>query len=263
MDLLISAVTHRSGSTLLQRIFNARKENLIWGEQGGALSHFVSLRNSVLNYSENMAFERENYFNNNEDPNTWIACMTPSKKYLESAIKEMVDCFFKKYYDEFRVGHDFIGFKEVRYGVEELKLFRSCFPAATIILLVRNPIDTWKSAIGTDWYMREEGGLEPFVKKWVNHSESYINYSQNDSRTYLIRYEDIFSNLETRNTIKTIGNIDDHEIDAVLKKKLYSSSTTISDSDTHYILLHCRRVVEKLGYCINEYNDSEILIGTK
>ena len=40
LNLIILSANHRAGSTLLQRICNARKGTLIWGEHGGSLSYF-------------------------------------------------------------------------------------------------------------------------------------------------------------------------------------------------------------------------------
>ncbi len=39
MDLAIFATSQRAGSTLVQRIFNARPKTLVWGEGGRVLSY--------------------------------------------------------------------------------------------------------------------------------------------------------------------------------------------------------------------------------
>lgn len=142
MDIIISSNTHRTGSTLIQRIFNAREETLIWGEHGGALSSFIDIYNKLTHFSRFSETERQNYFGNNEDPNQWIASMTPEMDYVEQSIVNSVRVFLDSLYKQYRDTHDTIGFKEVRYGKQELELFKRCYPEAKIVLLVRHPLDT-------------------------------------------------------------------------------------------------------------------------
>src|SRR5699024_4892060 len=140
MDIMLSSATHRSGSTLLQRIFNARKKTLIWGENGGCLTLFSSIHHNALYYANHSRQERANYFNNGEDPNHWIATMTPPKENVTESLIHSVKAFHEQLYEEgYRDTHDLIGYKEVRYGEPELNLFRMCYPKSAIVLLIRHP----------------------------------------------------------------------------------------------------------------------------
>jgi len=47
LQLVILSANHRAGSTLLQRICNARQGTLIWGEHGGVLRHYAEVFSGV------------------------------------------------------------------------------------------------------------------------------------------------------------------------------------------------------------------------
>src|SRR3972149_1198387 len=98
IDLIISGATHRSGSTLLQRIFNARKKTLIWGEHVGCLTDFCKTYDKIKYFSERYKRQREIYFSSGENPNYWNPNMTPDVSYLESAMINCVKTFFDTLY---------------------------------------------------------------------------------------------------------------------------------------------------------------------
>ena len=77
LNLIILSANHRAGSTLLQRICNARKGTLIWGEHGGALRYFSEIYASAGYFAVAGAQERDDYFRQDENPNLWIASMSP------------------------------------------------------------------------------------------------------------------------------------------------------------------------------------------
>ena len=51
LNLLVLSATPRAGSTLLQRICNARKGTLIWGEQAGLLKRFADIYMDAAQFS--------------------------------------------------------------------------------------------------------------------------------------------------------------------------------------------------------------------
>src|SRR5699024_5691787 len=157
---------HRSGSTLLQRIFNARQKTLIWGENGGCLTDFYNMHQHALYYADHSKQERAKYFHGGEDPNHWIATMTPPEKRVTESLIHTVKAFHKQLYEKgFRDTHDLIGYKEVRYQEEELNLLRMCYPDCTIVLLIRHPLDVWKSVSQNAKFKRYQS-VQKFTSLW-------------------------------------------------------------------------------------------------
>lgn len=257
MDLIISAATQRTGSTMVQRIFNRRKETLIWGEHGGVLSDFKHIYDSARHFSEASAEERQNYFNNNEDANQWIANMSPEMAYVDKAVEAAVRSFFDKLYEQYRDSHDMIGFKEVRYG-EELSLFKRCYPDCRIVLVVRNPVDIWDSmhrSVKTRLMAALKKQTNPWdtlhqlILRW-NHNVSYhLQEIENNSNAHLFKYEDIVQKDEkTLKKLSELAKLTRKDIDSVLSVKLLSTSRGIGLKDKLYIRQKCKENMEKLGY---------------
>lgn len=245
MDIIISSATHRSGSTLLQRLLNARKKTLIWGEQDGLLTHFYHIHKNLKHYSVDLDKQRLNYFNNKEDPNQWIACMNPEITVIDEAVANSVKALFYSLYEEGRGEHDLIGFKEVRYGEKELSLFRRCYPNTTILLLVRNPLDVWKSMLGAGL----GDNVANFTRTWNQHTTDYLHFSKNDPLAFLIKYEDLINQEPaTINQISELGQLTNEEMEQVLSKKISSTQKVISPSDKKFILDECGEIMKHYNY---------------
>lgn len=244
MNLIISAMEYRTGSTLLQRICNARKETLIWGEHGGILINFADTLRLLRHFSSYSAQEREIYFGRGEDPNTWIANMTPDLEYVEEAVVCSIKTMFDKLYAPYRDTHDIIGFKEVRYGLPEIELFRMCYPEADIFLLVRHPVDIWKSG---SW---ENISPEQFIKKWNRNARHYFELHQKDPFCHLINYEDIVNKKPLSiQLIQEKARVTMKQIKYVLE---YRTTSTRKDNIPGEIkqLIHegCKEAMHLLGY---------------
>lgn len=249
LDLLISSATHRSGSTLVQRIFNARKKTLIWGENGGYLTDFCNIYKNALHYSKTFGDVRESYFNEGQNPNQWLACMTPKPEVLRHSIIHSVKALdHLMYVEEYKDTFDMIGYKEVRYGREELEWFRACYPDCPVILLVRHPASVWKS-LSRRAKKERYGSIEGFCKLWSDHVNEYVELSEKDSKMHLMRYEDLVSRKkETLKFIKTIGKLTDGDIEKVLAVKISSSSKPIPQKVSQRITKLCEVAMKKVGY---------------
>ena len=249
MDLLISSATHRSGSTLIQRIFNARKKTLIWGENGGCLTDFCRMYNNALHYSEAFKDVREMYFKEGQDPNQWIACMTPKAEWLKKTVIQTVrDFHYMLYVKEHEKDFDKIGYKEVRYGKEELQLFRECFPDCPIILLIRHPVAVWKS-VSRRARNERYGSLEAFCSLWKSRVKEYIELAEKDPKVHFIRYEDVVSGKKkVINLIKDVGQLGDEQIKKVLDVKISSSSKRTPPREISKINALCENVMREVGY---------------
>lgn len=71
--------------------------------------------------------------------------MSPSQEHLEAAVTASVRAFLDTFYRELRDTKDLVGFKEVRDGRAELELVRRAYPDAQVVLLLRDPVDVWRS----------------------------------------------------------------------------------------------------------------------
>ncbi|HET7579655.1 MAG TPA: sulfotransferase [Bacillales bacterium] len=249
MDLLISSATHRSGSTLIQRIFNARARTLIWGENGGCLTDYCHIYNNALHYSETFKDVRNAYFNEGQNPNQWIACMTPRPEILRKAVIQSIKTLNDQLYvDEHRDAFDMIGYKEVRYGKEELELFRECYPGCPVILLIRHPVSVWKS-VSPRAKKERYGSFQGFSELWTNRVEEYLDLSAKDPDMHLIKYEDVIAKeTKTLDLIKSIGSLKDDEIEKVLAVRVSSSSKPIHRGVNKGILKLCENTMIKAGY---------------
>ncbi|RST76327.1 hypothetical protein D4T97_006020 [Siminovitchia acidinfaciens] len=249
MDLLISAATHRSGSTLIQRIFNARPKTIIWGENGGCLTDYCNIYNNALHYSETFKDVRESYFNGGQNPNQWIACMTPRPEVLRSSIIHSVKALnYLLYVEEHRDSFDMFGYKEVRYGKEELELFRECYPDSPVILLIRHPVSVWKS-VSPRAKKERYGSIEGFSDLWTKRVNDYLKLSAEDSNMHLIHYEKVVArDMETLDLIKSIGRLSDEEIEKVLAVKVSSSSKPTPRAISQGIMRLCKDTMIKAGY---------------
>ncbi|RSL30117.1 sulfotransferase [Salibacterium salarium] len=246
MNVIVCAVTHRSGSTLLQRVLNARKKTLIWGQHDRCLKDFIHIYQKINGSQKKFDYQRQKYFTNNEDPNTSIANMTPGNSYLKDALHSSVKEFFETFYSEYNERHDVIGFKEVLYGKEEITLFQEAFPDCKVVLLVRHPVDIWKSLLGKKW---NPFTVESFSEIWNKNASDYMELAENNKNRILVRYEDIISkDKDTLTSIGQIGRLSMEEINYVLNKKISSSTKPISAQDEDKIKKLCGTVMKKLHY---------------
>ncbi len=242
--LIILSPNHRSGSTLLQRICNARKGTLIWGEHGGLLSRFADIYMDAAYFSSAGSEEHREYFGSGEDPNLWIANMCPALEYVQQAVVDSARAFLGVFYGQFREHHDILGFKEVAYGCAELELLRRCYPRAQILFLVRNPLHAWRST-PRSWYP----SLDDWATKWNDIALGFHAFARHDAGNRLIRYEDLIrKEPATMAVLAQAAKVSDEQVSMVLAHKLGSHDAGLSDSERGVILGRCRQAMETLGY---------------
>ncbi|WP_088832063.1 sulfotransferase [Paenibacillus tyrfis] len=244
MDVIISAVTNRTGSTLVQRIFNARRKTLIWGEHGGIVTEFVRIGELAGHFSIQGREEKEAYFMSGENPNTWIANMSPDLERIKEGIVQAVKTCFRSMYAENRDNHDRIGFKEVRYGKPEIELLKTCYPDAVIVLMVRHPVDVWKSETS---YWSGDAGL--FGHTWNERALQYAELHNPERGLHLLRYEELVERDETAlGLLEELADISRDKIDNVLNVNLNSTRTERPAADIEQIRTICQEGMERLRY---------------
>jgi hypothetical protein len=244
LNLIILSLLHRSGSTLLQRICNARKKTLIWGEHCAVLKQFADIYKSVGGFSITQSAEREEYFARGEDPNLWIANMCPDVDHVRMAIVNSARTLLNTLYRQHRESHDIVGFKEVQYGRAEAELLRQCYPETKILFLVRHPFNMWNST-PRDWYP----SFEAWADAWNTTARDFIMLARTEPNCLLIRYEDLVrKEPKTLEVLTEVAQVTDQEIANVLGHKIGSGRVGISDTERRTILKRCREPMELLGY---------------
>jgi hypothetical protein len=243
MDIVISAIAHRTGSTLLQRIFNRRSRTLIWGEHGGAITHFVAGFALAEHFSVRGEKEKHSYLASDDKSAAWTARMCPSPDYVREAEVRCIRAFLDTMYQDQRDDHDLIGFKEVRYGRGELELLHRAYPAARFILLVRDPVAVWRSM--PDWGK----SLDEVIEIYNTNGPVYMELAKRDG-FHLVRYEDV---VEKRPAIldllSSLSRLPVKEITEVIDgKKLRSTAHEVPAGDVERVRRDCAAVMSELGY---------------
>jgi hypothetical protein len=246
LDLLVLSPVHRTGSTLLQRICNARKGTLIWGEHGGVLTQFASIFFNAALFSLSGETEREEYFDKGENPNLWTANMCPELECVQEATISSARTLLNTLYGRYRKNHDVLGFKEVQYGRAELELLRRCYPKAQILLLLRHPLNTWRST-PKDWYP----SLENWVTKYNEGVLGYLDFAKRDANCHVLRYEALIrQERKVMAVLSDVARVSPELVGMVLAHKIGSNARSgfVSSSDRDIILATCREPMDRLGY---------------
>ncbi len=245
LNLFILSANHRAGSTLLQRICNARKGTLIWGEHGGVLKYFSDIYATAGYFALAGTQERDQYFRQDENPNLWVASMSPELEYVQRAILSSARQFLATLYAQYHEGHDILGFKEVQYDYGEMQLLRRCYPQAHVLLLIRNPLNTWRSTPRDWWYV----SLEEWTAKWNQIARCFRDAAKMDAHCHLIRYEDLIRQDEkTMAILAEVAKVSRQQVSAVLAHKIGSVNAGLSESEQDAILERCREPMETFGY---------------
>ncbi len=244
LNLVILSAKPRSGSTLLQRICNARKGTLIWGEHGGALAYFADIYRNAANFCLLGESQRIEYFDQGENPNLWIANMCPDLDSARRAIIDSARTFLQAFYSCHRDSHDLLGFKEVAYGQWEVELLRRCYPLADLLLLIRNPLNTWNST-PRDWFP----DVAAWAKQWTERASWFQQLAAADQHCHLVRYEDIVARKpEVIDLLQHVAKVTPDQIEMVLGNKIGSRSLGIGDDERRIIVDECGVQMEALGY---------------
>ncbi len=244
LNLMVLSAVHRCGSTLMQRLCNVRKKTLLWGEHGRVLTNFTKMYSHTDLFAISRGDARRRYFESGEDPNQWIACMTPEPEFAQTAIVNSARTLLNTLYCQRRDTHDVIGFKEVRYSRFEIELLRRCYPEADLILLVRDPYKTWNST-PRDWY----SSLDEWTTAWGQNASDYMDIAATDSRCHLIRYEDVLKrDSQTLERFFDVAKITSAQFESVMAHKIGSKHFGVEEEERDFILQRCREPMKAFGY---------------
>lgn len=184
----------RTGSTLIQRLMISSGEVMIWGEHGGII--LPQLRR--LLYQTRAWFEKANSRTHLADFSkgghaAWIPNINPGEPYMLAGCRAFLEQSLGAAARD--LGYPRWGFKEIRYGADEVRLLQALFPRAGFVFLVRNPASCLRSMKSTQWYAVDYN-RDPvrFLADWAWISGSLASISPDCRQSCLVRYEDAMSN---------------------------------------------------------------------
>lgn len=246
----------RSGSTLLQRLVCSAQERVMWGEPYGETGLLEYLNEPLKRINQQLP--QPSYFIDKLDQNTpmsqqWIANLYPSLDDLRLAYRAFYDRLFVTPAND--NGYENWGLKEVRLDAGHAVVLRWLYPDCKIILLVRNPIDAWRSyAEFKRWYhIRPEKpvfNVNRFCDHWENLATSFHDHQQ-QLGALLVRYEDILGDDQAMERISSYLDI---PIDAsVLQKKIRSGDSSagcygVVPGENRVLRRRLRATAGKFGY---------------
>jgi hypothetical protein len=191
--------------------------------------------------------ERREYFAQGEkNQNLWIACMSPDVKAVQQAIVDSARKYLNSLYSQTRANHSILGFKEVRYGGPELELLRHCYPNASFLLVIRNPLNVWRSTKHFAYH-----SIGQWIEEYNAGFAYYRDCAKADPRCHLIRYEDMIrQEEETMTLISDVAKVSTRQIASVLSHKVGSSvwGVTLDKADEVVVCERCRDIMEEFGY---------------
>lgn len=189
LPMMIFASGPRCGSTLLQRLLCSHPHVLIWGEQGGALTHLFAFMNQFEDWNRRWGDEsRKELVDFGYDG--FIANLMPPVNRLRDATRTLALQLFAE--PAAALGRPRWGFKEIRYGRDECQAMLSLFPEAKIVHLTRDPrdvlisLDSWERS--TSW---TRGETQTAMHTWADVNESFIGEPLPSCLT--LRFEDLIA----------------------------------------------------------------------
>lgn len=184
----------RTGSTLLQRLIISTRQVLMWGEHGGMLlPHLRKLAGQAHSWIEEANGYRMLDEFEADAHNAWVPNLNPEPASLRSASRAFLEQYLGA--SARKMGYARWGFKEIRYGAEDVRMLQTLFPQASFVFLVRNPVSCLRSIKATQWYAKDhDASPAVFLEEWARTSGSLAGIHPKCRRACLVRYEDAVSN---------------------------------------------------------------------
>lgn len=242
--IVVSAVCQRTGSTLIQRILNYRDKTLIWGEHGGVISNLCNIKGMLGRFSDAEPEKRREFLKSDKPYQMGTQNVSPANKYVDKSVEKATKVLLDNLYSQDSNKYDMIGFKEVRYGRDELELLDSVLDNLKVVLLVRNPIDVKKS-VYNHWKLNNN---EVLVERWNDRVDDYLELIDLDN-FYFIKYEDVVKRKDSViEKLYEIGEVGRKGFKEVVNVKINSTSSEINQNDKREIKEKCRKNMKKLDY---------------
>ena len=188
----------RSGSTMLQRLLMSDPGVLIWGEPYDECGLIQTLAGCAKAFRP--GWPPKEYFYDGTPPDQltgeWIANLFPALEDWRRGQRALLDTMFGA--PARRAGARRWGIKEVRLTSEHALFLRWLYPKARFLLLVRHPLEAYRSysSFGRSWYdtFPDRPMFTPgrFGAHWRQLVQGYLD-DVGELDALLLKYEDLAS----------------------------------------------------------------------
>lgn len=188
----------RSGSTLVQRLLCSDPDMLMWGEPFGDAIPVPRMASMVDAFVKKATRRSEDAYDSvagaSDAPlcEQWIANLNPGFAALRRAHRAYFDTLLAEPARE--KGFERWGAKWVRLSAHHALYLKWLYPRARIVLLVRDPVDAYRSYQGKRWYsvnpVARVDNVFKFVAHWKYVADSFLE-AGDGLDAMLLRYEDL------------------------------------------------------------------------
>jgi len=200
-------------------------DTLIWGEPFGHAGIIQYLSKPLIAFTEEWPVKKEMLYV--DDPKKlsqkWVANLSPPVEQYYLAQRDFMLKLFAS--PALERGIKNWGVKEVRLTADDAYFLKWLFPKCKIILLYRNPYDSYRSYYKYNrWYDKwpNEPIFTPksFGLHWTKLTASYLKHA-NQLNSLIVPYEQLMNNRSTIDKIEDFLNL---EIDrSIITNKLGTS----------------------------------------
>jgi len=193
--LFLLAAGHRSGSTLLQRMF--MKERWMWGEpygHSGLIENLsMTFRCLTEDWPKDRHLESHLRFNSAQDQ-AWIANLYPDPQHLVDSTLQYLQTLFAA--PARGKGFERWGIKEVILDTNMALFLKWLYPHCRLVFLIRNPYYAYRSyrrfdsAWFTRWPDHPLASPEQFGVHWLNLAQSFLAQAE-ELGAMVLRYEEL------------------------------------------------------------------------
>jgi hypothetical protein len=165
---------------------------MIWGEHDGQLVSLMKIVGQLDFWAQNHGSVARAELGA-RGYQGFIANLTPESDRVRAAARAFVETLFAE--PAVELGRPIWGFKEIRYGLADMRLLRDLFPGIRVVVVVRDPRDVMCSL--NDWerhpgWTRQD--TETSLHRWRSVAASFANGCVEPGfrvRVLCVRYEDL------------------------------------------------------------------------
>ncbi|MEM9479931.1 MAG: sulfotransferase [Verrucomicrobiota bacterium] len=249
-SLLIAAPIQRSGTTWLQRYLTAAGDYFIWGENHLLIENLRLIHERWPDAGMSHSDMEEVAKDGDKVTSYYFPNLSPNREQVLAAFRR---AFKGIYPPPETLKRRRWGWKEVRYGMPEIRFIRDLFPEIKLLFIVRNPYNAIRSVRRMGWIDDAKYYTVDYLAKiWSERTQDMMEFAETDSISSLfIRYEDVRSKLDDIDHFVGIHSRDPNALD-VLDNRLGSAPKTekydLTKEDIDTISAFGGKLLNRLGY---------------
>ncbi|MEM0926167.1 MAG: sulfotransferase [Planctomycetota bacterium] len=220
-SLLIAAPIQRSGTTWLQRYLTAAGDYFIWGENHLLIENLRLIHERWPDAGMSHSDMEEVAKDGNKVTSYYFPNLSPDREQVLAAFRRT---FRDIYPPPETLKRRRWGWKEVRYGMPEIRFVRDLFPEIKLLFVVRNPYNAIRSVRRMGWIDDAKYYTVDYLAKiWSERTQDMMEFAEaDDEQSLFVRYEEVRDQLDT---IDRFADIDERATNAleVLDNRLGSA----------------------------------------